>query len=193
MAEPGTEELTPAPVAMAMPPQPARTAIALATVALLVAAGALLWIVRAVKTIGELETKVAALEATQATDERTHARLGRSVEALGNAVTLLSDQQTDLTNPRLQHLRHGLAVSELAVERQDTGVRVEGRIINSSSLRYRGATFRIKVGTASSEFTIGSLAGGASGEFSVVLANLPLENARTATFSLLSSAVEFAH
>jgi hypothetical protein len=191
MAEPGTEELTPPPAPLPAPP--ARAPIVIATVALIIAAMSLLAIVRGLKSLSELEAKVQALEATQAADDRSHARLSRSIETLGSAVTLLSDEQADLGNPKLQHLRHGLAISELAVERKDSGVTVDGRIINASSLGYRDATFRMKVGDVGQEFTIRSLAAGASGEFSVFLPNVPLESARMATFSLVSSAVEFAH
>lgn len=186
MVEPTPEEALP----RAAPP--GRAPVALATMALLIAAAALAGILHGVRVGNELETKVAALEAAQANNERTQGRLSRSVEVLGNAVTLLSDEQVDLNNSKLQHLRHGFAVSEIKIHRQDTGVLVEGRVINSGSLRYRDATFRIKVGNSASEFAISSLAPGSSGEFEVVLPNLALENARTATFSLTSSAVEYA-
>ena len=94
-------------------------------------------------------------------------------------------------NPKLQYLSHGFAVSELNITRQDTAVLLQGRIINATTLRYRDATFRVKVGTSSKEFTISHLAPGSSGQFEVTLPNLPLENARTATFSHLSTSVEY--
>jgi hypothetical protein len=190
MAEPVPEEKT--PIALAVAP-PARTPVALATVALVIAAAALFGIVRGVKTLSDLEVKVAALEATQATDDRAHVRFNRQLEGIENAVTLLSDQQTDLTNPNLQRLRHGFAVSELKLTRQDTAVLVEGRIINLDNLRYRDPTFRLKVGDRSKEFPVDNLGPGASSEFDVTLPNLPIENARTGTFSLVSAAIEYAH
>jgi hypothetical protein len=189
MVEPRPEQNFPAtPVAQ---PAPARAPVALATMALVLAAGGLFGILRVLMLSDRLETKIAALEASHTSDDRLHGRLSRSVEVLGNAVTLLSDEQVDMTNSKLQHLRHGLAVSELAIARRDSGVQVEGRLINASSLSYRNATFRVKVGSSSKEFTIGNLPPGSSGEFAIVLPNLPLENARTGTFSLVSSAVEY--
>jgi hypothetical protein len=166
--------------------------VGLATLALVLAAAALAGIVRMMVSNDKLEAKVKELEASQASDDTAQARLGRSVDRLGNAVTLLSDEQVDLLNSKLQHLRHGFAVSELAVARQDSGVSVTGRLINSGSLRYRDATFRVKAGNSSQEFAISNLPPGSSGAFSVVLPNLPLESARTATVSLVSSAVEYA-
>jgi hypothetical protein len=189
MAEPRTEEETAAPV---LAPPPGRAPVALATMALVIAAAALAGILRGMTSLNQLETKVAALEASQAETEKARGRLSRSIEVLGNAVTLLSDEQVDLGNSKLQHLRHGFAVSELKIDRQDTGVLVQGRLINAGSLRYRDITFRVKVGNSAQEFAISSLPPGSSGEFDVVLPNLPLENARTATFSLVSSAVEYA-
>ena len=190
MVEPRTQEENPA---SAVAPAPAgRASVGLALIALLLAAAALAGILRGVMAGNQLDAKIAALEATQAADDRAHARLSRSIDVLGNAVTLLSDEQVDLGNSKLQHLRHGFAVSELKIERQDAGVAITGRMINAGSLRYRDATFRLKVGANSKEFVISSLSPGSSGEFGVVLANVPMENARTATFSLVSSAVEYA-
>lgn len=172
---------------------PGRAPIALATLALLVSAAALLCIIWMVTLKNQLDAKIAALEAAQSGDAWAHGRLNRSVDVLSNAVTLLSDEQVDLTNSKLQHLRHGLAVSELSIARQDTGVLVAGRLINATSLRYRDATFRVKVGNSSKEFPISNLPPGASDAFEIVLPNLPLENARTGTFSLVSSAIEYNH
>jgi hypothetical protein len=181
------------PVATAPPPPaPSRAPIAFATIALVIAAAALFAIVRAAKVMGELRGEMEALKATQATNESTSARLRRSVEALDRAVTLLSDEQVDLMNPKLQQLRHGFAISELAIARADTGVRVAGRMINAGSLRYRDATFRLKVESSSQQFTIDNLGPGDSGAFDVVLPNLPLERGRVATLSFVSSAVEYA-
>jgi hypothetical protein len=140
----------------------------------------------------ELERKVMALEGTQTTHEREHGRLTLAVDRLGNAVTNLSDQEVDLMNPRLQNLRYGFAVSQLAIARQDSGVLVRGLVINGSSLVYRAATFRVKAGTSSGEFTLNNLSPGAGGAFQVVLPNLPLENARMAIFSLGASNIDLA-
>jgi len=188
MVEPRPEDEAPAPVVVA----PAgRAPVALATLALIIASAAMAGILKFVLAGNQVEQKLATLEEAKTADERAHSRLNRSIEVLGNAVTLLSDEQVDLGNDKLQHLRHGFAVSELKIDRRDTGVLVQGRLINASSLRYRDITFRAKVGNSAQEFTISNLPPGGSGEFDVVLPNLPLENARTATFSLVSSAVGY--
>jgi hypothetical protein len=174
-------------------PPPARGPLLLATVSLVMAAASLLAIVRAGKVVGALEGEMQALGQARAEVDRTSARLSHSVEVLGSAVTLLSDEQVDLGNGKLQHLRHGFAVSELQTEREDSGVRVTGRLINAGTLKYRAATFRIKADTSSAEFTIDTLAPGGSGAFSALLARVPLEAARVATLSFLSAAVEYAH
>jgi hypothetical protein len=188
MAEPSPQQESPAPFSSA---PPSKAPIGIAIMALVIAAAALFLHLRAMIMETQLDKKVQALEASQTGNDRAQGRLTRSVEVLGNAVTLLSDEQADLTNSKLQHLRHGFAVSELKLERQDTGVLVEGRMINTSSLRYRDATFRVKVGNSSKEITIGNLPPGSSSAFEAVLPNLALENARTASFSLVSSAVEY--
>jgi hypothetical protein len=181
-----------APVSPPRPP-PSRGPLALATVSLVIAAASLLAIVRAGKVVGELEREMQSLKEARAEVDHTSARLSRSVEALESAVTLLSDEQVDLGNGKLQHLRHGFAVSELRTEREDSGVRVSGRLINAGTLKYRAATFRIKADTRSAEFTIDTLAPGGSGPWSALLGKLPLEAARVATLSFVSAAVEYAH
>lgn len=166
--------------------------MALATMALVIAAASLLGILRGVMVESQLENKVKALEASQGGADNGRVRLGQRVEALSDAVTLLS-QQVDLTNPRLQYLRDGFAISELKVARQESGVLVAGRLINASSLGYRDVTFRVKAGPSSGEFTVDRLSAGSGGEFQVVLPKTSLENARLATFSLVASTVDLAH
>jgi hypothetical protein len=173
--------------------RPDRGPLILATLALVISAASLLAIVRAGRVVGELKAQMQAVEASRAEVDRTSARLARSVDALESAVTLLSDEQVDLGNGKLQHLRHGFAVSELATRREDTGVRVTGRLINASTLVYKGATFRLKVGQSSAALSVDTLAPGGSGPFSAVLEKLPLESARVATLSFISAAVEYAH
>jgi len=171
--------------------KPSRGPIAFTVVALLVSAVALLALAGVSSRLGAVSATVDGLKASVDKLESAHARLSRTADVLSNAVTLLSDEQIDLTNGKLQHLRHGFAVSELRLARQDTGVLVTGRLINTSSLRYRSAIFRLKVGASAKEFPIDVLAPGASGEFEVELQHLPLENARTATLSLVTGGVDY--
>ena len=79
----------------------------------------------------------------------------------------------------------------MAVSRKDSGVVVAGRLINASSVTHRDVIFRIKIGNASKEFAVSNLPPGTSGEFQVVLPNVPLENARIAILRKVSSAVVF--
>lgn len=176
----------------AAPARPARGPLALTIVALLVSAVALLALVGATSRLEAVSTQVEGLKAALAKQEAAQARLERTAEVLSNAVTLLSDEQVDLTNQKLQHLRHGFAVSEVRLARRDSGVLVRGRLINTSSLRYRGVVFRLKVASSAKEFAIEEpLFPGASGVFEVSLANLPLDNARTATLSLMTAGVDY--
>jgi hypothetical protein len=154
---------------------------------------ALVAVVRGRKVVGDVPGQLQGLEEWRREVDRTTARLKHSVDVLSSAVSVLSDEQVELGNARLQPLRLGFAVSELRTEREDTAVRVTGRMINASSLGYRNATFRVKAGTSSAELTIDVLPPGGSGAFSVLLANLPLEGAHVATLSFVSAAVEYAH
>jgi hypothetical protein len=190
MVDPRLEEES-RPASVIVPP-PSRASMGIALIALLIAAAALLGLLWSLKVNIALESKVRTLEGAQVAIDRDRTRLGDSVERLSNAVTNLSDQEVDLMNPRLQNLRYGFAVSQLAIARQESGVLVRGVVINGSSLFYRAATFRVKAGTSTGEFTISNLSPGAGGAFQVVLPNIPLENARTASFRLGESNVELA-
>lgn len=188
MVEPRTED--DAPVAIAAP-APSRAPVALATLALVIAAASLAGMLRIMMVNDKLESKLAALETNQASHDTSGLKV--RVERLGDAVTALADSQVDLMNSKLQYLRYGFAVSELALARKDSGVVVSGRLINASAVTHREVTFRIKAGNSSGEFAVANLLPGTSGPFEVTLPNVPLENARTATFSMISSAVVFAH
>jgi len=193
MVEPRTEEDPPVPVAAA--PAPSRAPVALATLAFVIAAASLAGMLRIMMVNDKLESRLAVLETAEG-GESTATRvrdLGNQVARLGAAVTALTDEEVDLLNSKLQHLRYGFAVSELALSRKDNGVVVSGRLINASSVTHREVTFRIKAGNSSGEFAVANLQPGTSGAFEVTLPNVPLENARNARFSMVSSAVVFAH
>jgi hypothetical protein len=159
--------------------------------ALIIASAALAGILWGMMARAELEKKIAAMEAGQAEVDRSRRELAGRIFRLDNAVTLLSHEQVDLANSGVQHLRDGFAVGEIHTERRDTGVLVQGRLVNASTLGHRAITFRVKVGNSAQEIKIGNLPPGGSGAFSVVLPNVPIDEARTATFSLVSSAVEY--
>jgi hypothetical protein len=164
----------------------------LATIGLVIAAAALAGLVRTMAVNDKLAAKVKELEASQTSDDRKTADLQGQVHRLGDAVTLLSAEQLDLMNSGLQQLRYGFAVSELAIARQDSGVAVAGRVINASAIGYRGAVFKMKAGNSSQQFSVPVLGSGSSAKFQVVLPNLPLENARTASFFFSgASAVDY--
>jgi hypothetical protein len=179
MVEPQPDEDSPV---QAPAPAPSRASVGLATLALVLAAAALAGILWMMLVNDKLQAKVKDLEARQADDDKATAQLKDGVHRLGNAVTALSDEQLDLMNSGLQQLRYGFAVSELAIARQDTGVAVVGRVINASAIGYRGAIFKMKAGNSSQQFSVPVLAPGSSARFQLVLPNLPLENARTASF-----------
>src|SRR5436190_12038794 len=107
MAELRHDEDLPVPVRA---PAPSRASMGLATLAFVLAAAALAGIVQRMIVGEKVEARLKELEAAQAADHASHLRLDRQVDRLGNAVTLLSDEQVDLMNSKLQHLRHGFAV-----------------------------------------------------------------------------------
>lgn len=190
MVEPRPEEDLPLPAAAPAPPS--RAPVALATLAVVIAAGALAGILRFMIVTDKLEARLNKLE-TQAIDHDGYRELQRQVQRVNTAVTFLSDEQVNLMDPKFQQLHYGFAVSDLSLARKDNGVVVTGRLINGNSLTHRDVVFRIKIGNAGKEFAVRLLPPGGTAVFEVVLPNVPLDSAGTATLSKVSSAVVFDH
>src|SRR5688500_13952389 len=140
-----TAEGTAAEPQTGLTPRPARGPIGLTVLALAFAAGALAAAMLARSQLSAAQARLTALETTAARLETGFERQDRATSRFGSAITYLSDEQVDLGNPRLQHLRHGFAVSELKLTNEGGALIVTGRIINATSLRHRSATFRMKV------------------------------------------------
>lgn len=142
----------------------------------------------AVGEIARLRADVAAMK--EAGDEQLRRAQG-ALTRLSSAVALLSAEEVDLSSPKLQNLRHGFAVSELRMARKENGIVVSGRIVNGTTLHYRGATFRLRAGGKAKEFEVDELPPGGAGSFEVELPTVPIDETRGSTLSFVTSNVQY--
>ena len=86
----------------------------------------------------------------------------------------------DLTSSDAQGIEFGFLVSDLKVIKRLNGIMVSGRIINSSSIGYRNAIFKINVYGKEKEIAINELKPGGSSFFNVEVPDVPIEDVKFA-------------
>jgi hypothetical protein len=109
------------------------------------------------------------------------------VSARGNGQVGL----VDLTLPAIQEIGNGFMVVQLGLAKQGTGVRVSGRVINSTSVQHAGIQFGISVGGQSQRFDINLISPGNSTGFAVDIPDVRLDDAKTAQIRYLRSTVNY--
>ena len=97
----------------------------------------------------------------------------------------------DLNFPDIQRIGDGFMVSQLSTESTADGVRVRGRVINSTAVRHRKARFQIGAGRQNATFEIGLISPGNSTGFEVLLPGLTPTAARRASIAYLGSTVNY--
>jgi len=123
----------------------------------------------------------------------TAAASGRALPAVGAAshAPLLGPQAIDLATSQLQDVGHGFLVSRLAATAHPNGVRIAGRIINTTSVRHRDLAFRIGLGGHAREFKINLISPGNSTSFAAVIPDASLDSNPAAEIEFLSSTVNY--
>lgn len=97
----------------------------------------------------------------------------------------------DLNLPEVQRIGDGFMVSQLNTESTADGVRVSGRMINTTSVRHRNARFRIGSGPNSNSFAIGLISPGNSTSFSVLMPGLDPSATNRVTIAYLGSTLNY--
>jgi hypothetical protein len=162
----------------------------IATVALVGAVVAAVAGLRAGGELAALRAQAAAMGSEQERLRNREERITKAVEVLAAAITALSDEQVDLTSGRLQRLRHGFVVTDLAASPEKAGVLVRGAVANGSALAYKGATFKLSVGDSAQSFVLDALSPGRSGRFELFFPHIAPAAAKQATLSFVSGTTE---
>ena len=97
----------------------------------------------------------------------------------------------DLTNPTLQSLGSGFFVGPTSVTDSSGGLRVRGRIVNSTSVDQARAEFRLGVGKREVSFLVARVCAGGSAPFSVELPENAKADVRSARMRWLRSTVRY--
>jgi hypothetical protein len=102
------------------------------------------------------------------------------------------DGTVDLTDPTVQEIGgKGFLVANLDMKKHLTGIKLEGRVVNTQSVRHENATFKLIIGDRSQEFTIDRISSGNSTGFSVYVPDISVEDTRYARMYFVNSTVQF--
>lgn len=109
-------------------------------------------------------------------------------------LTLLEWDQNgyvDLASKSIQELKGGFMVVGLEANQHLDGIKVTGRIINSSTLTYTSASFIISIGQSRQSFFISRISPANSSRFEVFVPNVAPENARFAKIVFENATVNY--
>jgi hypothetical protein len=97
----------------------------------------------------------------------------------------------DLTNPTLQSLGSGFFVGPTSVTDSSGGLRVRGRIVNTTSVDQARAEFRLAIGKHEVSFSVARVGAGGSAPFAVELPENAKADVRAARMRWLRSTVRY--
>ena len=101
------------------------------------------------------------------------------------------ENTVDLTTPNIQNIGRGFMVSKLDIRQHLTGIKLKGRIINSTALTHTNIKFKISIAEQEKEFNINKISMGCGTGFNVYIPDVPIEETRYAhirrTGSMVSS------
>ena len=91
----------------------------------------------------------------------------------------------------IQEINNTFLVAELSLEPHLTGIKVKGRIVNSSSLSHENVKFKITVSKQSQEFTLNRVSPGSSTSFEVYVPDVPIKDTRSGEIEYIESMVSY--
>lgn len=152
---------------------PRRTALVLSIIALFLSiSGIFLWLVT-----------LTIMPDTDALNNR--------VNRLEYQLELIEKNPINLTVPNVQDIDNDYKVTIESVEQHLTGVRVKGRIINSTTLDNEDLSFKIKISNQSQDFYINRISAGNSTGFEVYVPNVPIDQTQYGEIIFVESIVFF--
>jgi len=105
----------------------------------------------------------------------------------------IPDYEIDFSVSTIQGIDAGFKVAGLNVEKHLTGVKIKGRIINSTALTYKDITFKMIVGEQEKDFYIKRISSGNSSSFEIYVPDVPIEAARFGEIKRGKSLVEYRY
>lgn len=115
-----------------------------------------------------------------------------SVRDMGRDLAALVMDEVDLTKSGWQPIGRGFFVIDVGADRQPDGLKIHGKVINTSALTHESLLFRVKVGTGAAPFTLPKAAPGVALPFEVVVSDVPPGAPLKAFITLETSTISFA-
>ena len=115
-----------------------------------------------------------------------------AVRDMGRDLIALVMDEVDLTKSGWQPIGRGFFVIDAGSERQPDGLKVRGKVINTSALTHESLLFRARVGAGSAPFALTKAAPGVALPFEVVVSGVPPGAPLKAFLTLETSTISFA-
>ncbi len=103
----------------------------------------------------------------------------------------VGNAEIDLTNTSIQTIDSSFMISQLSADEHLSGVKVSGRIINTTSVDYTKLTFMITIASQIQEIDITRISSGRSTGFAVYVPNVPVYATDSATIQFVNAIVEY--
>lgn len=97
----------------------------------------------------------------------------------------------DLSHAPLQTIDYRFLITIESVTEHLTGIKIKGRIVNLTSLRFDNLKFNITIASQSKEFSIRRISSGNSTTFNVYVPNVPLEESQYAYIEFVESLIYY--
>ncbi len=115
-----------------------------------------------------------------------------AVGDLTKGFTSLVLEEADLTRAGWQPIGKGFYLVDVTTGPLDKGVRVRGKIINTTAVLHEGLTFMFRIGKNSSAINLQRAAPGVALPFEVALPEVAPTDAKKAFIELVSSTISFS-
>jgi len=115
-----------------------------------------------------------------------------AVGDLSKGFTSLVLEEADLTRAGWQPIGKGFYLVDVTTAPQDKGLRVRGKIINSTAVLHEGLTFMFRIGKSSATINLPRAAPAVALPFEVVLTDVAPADAKKAFIELVSSTISFS-
>jgi hypothetical protein len=160
--------------------------------ALLLALGALAVCAYGIQMLHEQRAELAELRQKIADVGPAVDKFKGAVRDMGRDLASLVMDEIDLTKTGWQPIGRGFFVIDVGAERQADGLKLRGKVINTSALTHEALLFRARVGAGSATFTVPKAASGIAIPFEVVVSDVPASAPLKGFLTLETSTIAFA-
>src|SRR4051812_34461141 len=115
-----------------------------------------------------------------------------AVRDVGKQLSTTVFQEVDLAAAGWQPIQGGFYVIDLSMSSAGKGIRINGKVVNPTSVVHETAQFSVRIDEHRGSFTLARLPPGVAQTFEVTLPDVAIADAKKAFFALDSSTINFA-